>query len=111
LSFFHGTSDLSAAKIIREGAKCILDEMDVWNASKDIWSAILSHTNSKLWGTGQLFDDAGSKYANGRLSRRPSAKSPPAPSRQLSEAELKAAADWTTEQLAALASKGKAEPK
>jgi hypothetical protein len=60
LSFFHGTSDLSAAKIIREGAKCILDEMDVWNASKDIWSAILRHTNNEWWQTGRLFDDAGS---------------------------------------------------
>ena len=45
-----------------------------------------------------------------RFGRRPSAKSPLTP-RKLSHAEAKEAADWATEQLAALATKGRAEPK
>ena len=42
-----------------------------------------------------------------RFSRRPSAKSPLTPSRKLSQAEAQTAADWATEQLAALAAQRK----
>ncbi len=46
-----------------------------------------------------------------RFSRLPAAKSPLTPSRNLSQAEAKEAADWAAEQLAALTTKGRAEPK
>ena len=42
-----------------------------------------------------------------RFSRLPSEKSPLTPSRKLSQAEAKEAADWAAEQLAALATKRK----
>ena len=45
-----------------------------------------------------------------RFSRLPSVRNPPTPSRKLSQADAKAAADWATEQLAALTTKGREGP-